>query len=111
MRMPLAAPLTASVPIPSASTANDDPKTLRRHAVEFEAILLGQVLEKLEQTCSCVPGEQPADAGHETESSLATQALASGIAKAGGFGFAKMVLKYLPQPEAAAGQSDATPAG
>jgi Rod binding domain-containing protein len=108
MQVPLATPLTASVPIPSTSTAND-PKALRRHAVEFEAILLGQVLEKLEQTCSSVPGEQPSDAGHDTESSLATQALASGIAKAGGFGFARMVLKYLPQPEAAAGQSETTP--
>jgi len=110
MQVPFAAPLTASVPVPSTGTANDDPKTLRRHAVEFEAILLGQVLEKLEQTCSCVPGDQPADAGHDTESSLATQALASGIAKAGGFGFARMVLNYLPQPEAAAGESETTPA-
>ena len=59
----------------------------------------------MEHAYSCVPGEQPADAAHDTEASLATQALATGIAKAGGFGFAKMILKYLPQPDAANGQS------
>lgn len=96
---------TASLmPDVTAPSANTDAATLRGRAVEFEAILLANVLEKLEHTYSCVPGEQSADAAHDTENSLETQALAEGIAKAGGFGFAKMILKYLsPLPESPPG--------
>lgn len=104
MQVQYASPLTPSVAAPALSTGGDA-AALRRHAIEFEAILLTQVLEKLEHTYSCVPGEQPTDAAHDTEGSLATQALATGIAKAGGFGFAKMILKYLPQPDATSSQS------
>lgn len=105
MQVQYASPLTLGVAAPTMNTAGGDGATLRRHAIEFEAMLLSQVLEKLEHAYSCVPGEQPTDAAHDTEGSLATQALATGIAKAGGFGFAKMILKYLPQPDAADSQS------
>ena len=107
MQVQYAAPLSPGTAAPAVSTAGGDAATLRRHAVEFEAMLLSKVLEKMEHAYSCVPGEQPADAAHDTEASLATQALATGIAKAGGFGFAKMILKYLPQPEAADSQAGA----
>jgi Rod binding domain-containing protein len=100
MQVQYPAPLTPSLTLPAVSTAGGDGSTLRRRAVEFEAMLLAKVLEKMEQTYACVPGEQPSDAAHDTEAGLATQALATGIAKAGGFGFAKMMLKYLPQTEA-----------
>ena len=100
MPVQFAAPLTSSVTAPTASAAGADAATLRRHAVEFEAMLLSKVLEKVEHTYSCVPGEQAADPAHDTEASLATQALATGIAKAGGFGLAKMIVKSLSQPEA-----------
>jgi Rod binding domain-containing protein len=97
MQVQFAAPLTSSVTVPVVNTAGNDAAALKRHAVEFESIL--------EQTYSCVPGEQPTDAGHDTEGSMATQALATGIAKAGGFGFAKMILKSLSQPKAADSQA------
>ncbi len=104
MQVQYASPLTTSVAAPAVNTGGDA-ATLRRHAIEFEAMLLSQVLEKLEHAYSCVPGEHPTDAAHDTEGSLATQALATGIAKAGGFGFAKMILKYLPQTDAANSQT------
>jgi len=107
MQVQYVAPLTPSVTVPTVSAAGSDAASLKRHAVEFESILLTNVMEKLEQTYSCVPGEQPADAAHDTEASMATQALATGIAKAGGFGFAKMILKYLPQPDTAESQAGA----
>ena len=112
MQVQSASPLKAGAATP-ALNKTDDPVTLRRHATEFEAILLGQVLEKLKETYSCVPGEQPNDAGHDTEASLATQALANGLAKAGGFGFARMILKYLqPEPaESASGSARLDPTG
>jgi Rod binding domain-containing protein len=105
MEVQYAAPLTPGLTASTMTTAGADGAALRRHAVEFESILLGQVLEKLEHAYSCVPGEEPTDAGHDTEASLATQALATGMAKAGGFGFAKMILQYL-QPKVAEGQAD-----
>ena len=105
MQVPYASALAPSVSTP-ALNKSDDAAALRRHATEFEAILLGQVLEKLKDTYSSVPGEQPSDAGHDTEASMATQALATGIAKAGGFGFARMMLKAL-QPEPAEAESNA----
>lgn len=107
MQVQFAAPLTPDVAAQTVSTAGGDAASLRRHAIEFEAMLLSKVLEKMEHAYSCVPGEQPADAAHDTEASMATQALATGIAKAGGFGFAKMILKYLPQPNAADSQASA----
>ena len=105
MQVQYAAPLTPSVTAPAVSTAGNDAATLQRHAIEFESILLTKVMEKLQHTYSCVPGEQPSDAGHDTEASMATQALATGIAKAGGFGFAKMILKSLQKPAAADSQA------
>jgi Rod binding domain-containing protein len=41
---------------------------------------------------------------------MATQALATGIAKAGGFGFAKMILKSLSQSKAADSPAGSVPA-
>lgn len=110
MQIQTAIPLTPTVTPPSA---HSDPATLQRRAIQFEAILIGNVLDKLKETYSCVPGEQPDDAAHDTESSLATQGLAEGIAKAGGFGFAKMILKYLQQntgsdEPGAAGRAEST---
>ena len=108
MQVPDLSALAPGLSTPALSKAGDA-AALRRHATEFEAILIGQVLEKLKDTYSCVPGEQPSDAGHDTEASLATQALATGIAKAGGFGFARMILKSL-QPEPADAESNAASA-
>jgi Rod binding domain-containing protein len=110
MQVQFAAPLTSSVTVPVVNTAGNDAAALKLHAVEFESILLTNVMEKLEQTYSCVPGEQPTDAGHDTEASMATQALATGIAKAGGFGFAKMILKSLSQSKAADSPAGSVPA-
>jgi len=100
-------PALPNMPVPAMSKAVDA-ATLRRNAVEFESILIAQVLEKLEKTYSCMPGEEPTDAAHETEGNLATQALATGLARAGGFGFAKMILNYLAPPDES--QAGSTPA-
>lgn len=74
-----------------------DSTGLRRHAVEFESLLLNNILEKLQHAYGSVPGDQPADAAHDSESTLATQALSMALAKAGGVGIAKMILEYVPE--------------
>ena len=106
MQVQYASPLTPSVAAPALSTAGGDAASFASpcHRVRGDIAQL-RCWRKLEHTYSCVPGEQPTDAAHDTEGSLATQALATGIAKAGGFGFAKMILKYLPQPDATSSQS------
>jgi len=66
-------------------------------AREFEAQLIGTVLESLEKTFAAVPG-QDAMAGEDNYNYLGTQALASAIAAGGGFGIAKLIIGHLGEP-------------
>ena len=66
----------------------------QKAAHEFEAQLIGTVLESLEKTFASVPG-QDAIPGQDDYNYLGTQALASGLAAGGGFGIAKMILEHL----------------
>jgi len=56
--------------------------------------LIGTVLESLEKTFAAVPGHD-AMAGEDNYNYLGTQALASGLADAGGFGIAHMISQHL----------------
>ena len=64
-------------------------------AREFEANLIGSLLESLEKTFADVPGNTDLP-GADDYNYLGTQALASAIAAHGGFGIAKMILAHLP---------------
>jgi hypothetical protein len=77
-------------------------------AREFEAQLIGSVLESLEKTFASVPGED-AMAGEDNYNYLGTQALASAIAAGGGFGIAKLICEHLGGTKVA--PSGATPSG
>jgi Rod binding domain-containing protein len=63
-------------------------------AREFEAQLIGTVLESLEKTFAALPG-QSAMAGEDNYNYLGTQALASALAAGGGFGIARMIAPHL----------------
>jgi Rod binding domain-containing protein len=63
-------------------------------AREFEAQLIGTVLESLEKTFSALPG-QDAMAGTDEYNYLGTQAFATAIADGGGFGIAKLIAQHL----------------
>jgi Rod binding domain-containing protein len=63
-------------------------------AREFEAQLIGTVLESLEKTFAALPG-QDAIAGEDDYNYLGTQALASALAAGGGFGIAHMIAQHL----------------
>lgn len=67
-------------------------------AQEFEAHLLGSLLESLEKTFSAVPGENTMP-GEDDYNYLGTQALASALAAAGGFGIAAMISRHLGEHE------------
>ena len=75
-----------------------DPKKIEKSARDFESILVGQWLEQAEKTFATVPGgdpDQQNDSGHDQFQSIATQALASSLTKAGGLGIATMITKQL----------------
>jgi len=67
-------------------------------ARDFEAHLIGSLLESLEQTFAAVPGENPLP-GADDYNYLGTQALAQSLAARGGFGIARMIAPHLPQHE------------
>lgn len=101
-----AAGLSAAATLPplAAAAMGKAPKAAR----EFEAQLIGTVLESLEKTFAALPG-QDAITGQDDYNYLGTQALASAIAAGGGFGIAKLICEHLGStkvsPEGPAGSA------
>jgi Rod binding domain-containing protein len=67
-------------------------------AREFEAQLIGMVLESMEKTFASLPGKDEI-AGEDNYNYLGTQAMASVVAAGGGFGIARMISAHLAQRE------------
>jgi len=83
--------------LPSGAPAlGKGPKAAR----EFEAQLIGTVLQSLEKTFAAIPG-QDAMAGEDDYNYLGTQALASAVAAGGGFGIARLITEHLMDTKAA----------
>jgi Rod binding domain-containing protein len=72
----------------------------QKAAREFEAQLIGTVLESLEKTFAALPG-QDAIPGQDDYNYMGIQALASALAAGGGFGMAKMIAGHLQAGKAA----------
>jgi len=82
-------PLDWARPAPSAALTRG-----AKAAREFEAQLIGSLLDSLEKTFATVPGETDVP-GQDEYSYLGRQALASAMTAAGGFGIAKMITEHL----------------
>jgi Rod binding domain-containing protein len=67
-------------------------------AREFEANLIGSLLESMEKTFAALPGDNTMP-GEDDYNYLGTQALAEGLAARGGFGIAAMISQHLPAHE------------
>jgi Rod binding domain-containing protein len=80
----------------AAPALGTGPKAAR----EFEAQLIGTVLESLEKTFATLPG-QDTMAGQDDYNYMGTEALASALAAGGGFGIAKMITQHLEASQAA----------
>ena len=80
----------------------------QKAAGEFEAQLIGTVLQSMEKTFASVPGQE-AMAGEDNYNYMGTQALASAIVAGGGFGIARMIAQYFESTKGTAG-SQAAPA-
>jgi Rod binding domain-containing protein len=71
-------------------------------AQEFEAQLIGSLLESMEKTFASLPGED-ALPGSDNYNYMGTHALAEALAAHGGFGLATLITRHLPAPAGAAG--------
>ena len=89
---------TISAPRPWIATvlprATPAPGKGQKAAREFEAQLMGTVLESLEKTFAALPG-QNAIAGQDDYNYLGTQALATALSAGGGFGIARLIEAHL----------------
>lgn len=83
----------ASVPVDLAVPVSLSPKAMKA-AREFEAQLIGSLLESLEKTFAAVPGAD-ADGSADNFNYLGNQALAQVLAERGGFGIANFILGHL----------------
>ena len=94
-----------SIPLSSAATLSPSLATAAKlsgkgakAAREFEANLIGSLLESMEKTFATLPGENTMP-GEDNYNYLGTQALAEGLAARGGFGLAAMISRHLPAHE------------
>ena len=94
----------ATLPPLAKPALGKGPKAAR----EFEAQLIGTVLQSLEKTFAAVPG-QDAMAGEDDYNYLGTQALASAVAAGGGFGIAKLISEHLGSTKGAPGPTAPPP--
>ncbi len=92
--LPVGLSAAASLPPLAQAALGKGPKAAR----EFEAQLIGTVLQSLEKTFAALPG-QDAMAGEDDYNYLGTEALASAIAAGGGFGIAKLIAEHLGSTE------------
>jgi Rod binding domain-containing protein len=91
-------------PVQTASVLGKGEKAAR----DFEAQLIGTVLQSLEKTFADLPGQSKIP-GQDDYNYLGSEALASGLAAHGGFGIARMISNYFERTQSA--QTAASPAG
>lgn len=83
---------SAAAMLPAASTP--DLTKGKKAAGEFEAQLIGTVLESFEKTFATLPGQDEI-AGEDNYNYMGTEAIASAVAEGGGFGIAQMISAHL----------------
>jgi Rod binding domain-containing protein len=83
---------------PDLATAAKLPGRGAKAAREFEANLIGSLLQSMEKTFATLPGESTLP-GADDYNYLGTRALAEGLAARGGFGIAAMISRHLPAHE------------
>lgn len=83
---------------PSLASPASAPGRGKKAAREFEAHLLGSLLESLQKTFASIPGEN-AMPGSDDYNYLGTQALSQALAAQGGFGIAALISGQLEPHE------------
>jgi flagellar protein FlgJ len=86
-------PVATQAQIPTAIAAHDDPAKVHDAAQQFEALLLGQILEAARQGGGWLGTGQ--DSAGDCAMSFAGQQLALTMAQSGGFGLAGLIERGL----------------
>ncbi len=76
----------------------------QKAARDFEAQLIGTVLQAMEKTFAALPGQSPI-AGEDDYNYLGTEALAQALADRGGFGLARLISGRLDGTKGSVGAS------
>jgi Rod binding domain-containing protein len=80
---------------PSTSSFNSPAyRKLRSAAAEFEGMLLSSLWKSMKSTFAS-PDDDSADPAHDTLDDLGIQTMSNAVAKAGGLGLGKLILKHL----------------
>lgn len=90
--------VTIPASLPPGSAISSDTLRGANAARDFEAYLIGMLLESVQKTFAGLPGEDSVP-GSDDYSYLATRALAQGVADRGGFGIAALISQHLPAHE------------
>jgi len=96
--MPAVPVSSTTAPSPSLAVPPVAAARSAKAAREFEAHLIGSLLESLEKTFAAVPGDSSIP-GVDDYNYLGTEALAEAMAARGGFGMAAMITRYLQAHE------------
>ena len=98
----------------NAASAKDD-KKIEKSSKDFEAILLGNLLQSAEDSFGKVPGtdeeESDGDSGGSQFISMALQSLGTSLSGSGGIGIAKMIRQSLHRTEEIAAETAAKTSG
>lgn len=93
---------------PAAVSAEAADLRIRKAGAQFEGILLNKVWGDLERAFTDLPGKKE-DQASEAYSGFAMQALASGLAEAGGIGLGRIIASALAkQATASVGEGNVT---
>ena len=98
----------------NAASAKDD-KKIEKSSKDFEAILLGNLLQSAEDSFGKLPGtdeeQNDGDSGGSQFISMALQSLGTSLSGSGGIGIAKMITKSLHKTEEIAAETAAKTSG
>ena len=86
--------LSVQSSLPGGTTVAADHSKAMKAGMEFEAILLNNLLGGLERAFTNLPGKKE-DHSTEAYGGFALQALASGLAESGGIGIGRLIAKAL----------------
>jgi Rod binding domain-containing protein len=68
---------------------------LRQAAVEFEGMLLSSLWKSMKSSFASSDDDDSEDAAHDTLSDLSIDTMSNAVAKSGGLGLGKLILKHL----------------
>jgi Rod binding domain-containing protein len=97
---------------PQSSSVSDTPagRKLRQAAAEFEGMLLSSLWKSMKSTFT-TPDEDSTDPAHDTLDDMSIETMSNAVAKAGGLGLGKLILKHLEPMLAQSQAQNATASG